>query len=65
MAHPRARTRVCRMRQGVGRRTTTPPRGPPLSPRRAGEEATAVPSNTPELHQASVFATQCVSCSKT
>eukprot|EP00974_Lingulodinium_polyedra_P004697 441124-Lingulodinium_polyedra.AAC.1 len=32
MAQPGARTRVRTMRQGLGKRMATPPRGPPLSP---------------------------------
>eukprot|EP00974_Lingulodinium_polyedra_P067823 6565462-Lingulodinium_polyedra.AAC.1 len=43
----------------------TPPRGPPLSPSRAGEEATAVSKSTPEVHNASVLPVQCVSWSST
>eukprot|EP00974_Lingulodinium_polyedra_P091375 8858553-Lingulodinium_polyedra.AAC.1 len=64
-AHPGAKTRVRTMRQGLGRRMATPPRGPPLSPSRAGEEATAVSSITPEIHKASTLPVQRVSWSST
>eukprot|EP00974_Lingulodinium_polyedra_P084724 8202052-Lingulodinium_polyedra.AAC.1 len=65
MALPGAKTCVRVMRQGLGRRMATPPRGPPLFPGLAGEEAIAVSRNTPEVHIASVLSVQCVSWSST
>eukprot|EP00974_Lingulodinium_polyedra_P057147 5498126-Lingulodinium_polyedra.AAC.1 len=42
MAQPGAMTCARTMRQGLGRRMATPPRGPPLSPSLANEETIAV-----------------------